>query len=75
MDDIKKRITQLREDFMQGSLSEKEVSDAPSQQFELWLNQAMTADLPEWQAMTLGTVSPDLRPSARIVYLRQFQND
>lgn len=75
MDEIKKRITQLREDFMLGSLSEKEVSDAPSQQFELWLNQAMTAELPEWQAMTLGTVSPDLRPSTRIVYLRQFQND
>ncbi len=75
MDELKKRITLLREDFMMGSLSENDVSDLPSQQFELWLNQAMTAEVPEWQAMTLATVSADLRPSARIVYLRQFQND
>jgi len=75
MDELKKRITQLREDFMLGSLSEKEVNEAPSQQFEVWLNEAMTAEIPEWQAMTLGTVSPDHRPSTRIVYLRQFQNN
>lgn len=59
---------------MQGSLSEKEVNKNPALQFESWLNEAMTAEIPEWQAMTLSTVSPELCPSARIVYLRQFQN-
>ncbi len=75
MDELKKRLTQLREDFMKGSLSEKDVSESPSEQFQLWLNEAMTAEIPEWQAMTLSTVSIDHRPSSRIVYLRQFENN
>jgi len=75
MDDLKKQITKLREDFMLGQLSEKEIESDPFKQFELWLQQAMSAQIPEWQAMTLATVSKENRPSARIVYLRQFENN
>lgn len=75
MDELKKRMSRLREDFMLGSLSETSVHKNPAKQFETWLNEAMTAEVPEWQAMTLSTVSTDSRPSARIVYLRQFEND
>jgi pyridoxamine 5'-phosphate oxidase len=75
MEELNKRILQLREDFMMGTLSEEEVDKDPSLQFELWLSQAMSAEIPEWQAMNLSTVSADLRPSSRIVYLRQFNNN
>lgn len=73
MDDLKQRITRLREDFMMGKLSESEVDPDPCLQFERWLSEASQAEIPEWQAMTLSTVS-DHRPSSRIVYLRQFEN-
>ncbi len=75
MDELKKQITKLREDFMLGRLSETEIESDPFKQFELWLEQAMKAQVPEWQAMTLATVSEDQCPATRIVYLRQFEHN
>ena len=75
MDSLRKRITQLREDFMLMSLDESQVDKLPALQFEAWLNDAMTAEIPEWQALTLSTVSEKNTPASRIVYLREFKND
>ncbi|HQQ95128.1 MAG TPA: pyridoxamine 5'-phosphate oxidase [Bacteroidia bacterium] len=75
MDELKKRITQLREDFTLGTLSEQEVNPDPSLQFSAWLNEAMNAGIPEWQAVVLGTVSAEGQPSSRVVYLRQFNDN
>ena len=75
MDDLKKHINQLREDFTKGTLSEKAVSKDPSVQFETWMQQAVLAQVPEVQAMNLATVSEAGKPSSRIVYLREFENN
>ncbi|MES2679243.1 MAG: pyridoxamine 5'-phosphate oxidase [Bacteroidota bacterium] len=75
MDNLKNHIGQLREDFMKGSLTETEVNKDPFRQFELWLQQAVDAGVPEVQAMNLATVSADLKPASRIVYLREFENN
>jgi len=75
MDNLQDHIGKLREDFMQGSLSESESSNDPAAQFELWLKQAVDAGVPEVQAMNLSTVSPENKPSSRIVYLREFGNN
>lgn len=75
MDDLKKHINQLREDFTKGTLSEKAVSKDPSVQFETWMQQAVLAQVPEVQAMNLATVSETGKPSSRIVYLREFENN
>lgn len=75
MDDLKKHITKLREDFTKGTLSESDVNQLPHLQFEHWLKQAVEAEVPEVQAMTLSTVSADNKPSSRIVYLREFENN
>lgn len=74
MDDLKKHITQLREDFMRGTLDEAEAEKDPFLQFEKWLRQAVDAKVPEVQAMTLSTVAGN-KPSSRIVYLREFENN
>lgn len=58
---------------MLGKLSESDVDKDPGKQFELWLNEASKAEVPEWQAMTLSTVA-GYKPTSRIVYLRQFEN-
>ncbi|MCE2971384.1 MAG: pyridoxamine 5'-phosphate oxidase, partial [Burkholderiales bacterium] len=42
----------------------------PLQQFGTWLEQALSAQLPEPNAMTLATVGPDGRPSTRIVLIK-----
>jgi pyridoxamine 5'-phosphate oxidase len=75
MDDLKTYINKLREDFTQGMLSESDVDPDPSQQFKLWLQQAVESRITEVQAMTLATVSEKGRPSSRIVYLREFESN
>ncbi len=75
MEPLKDHIAKLREDFTFGTLSEADVNKDPCHQFEKWMAQAMEAKIPEIQAMTLNTVSPDGKPSSRIVYLREFGND
>jgi pyridoxamine 5'-phosphate oxidase len=75
MDDLREHIHKLREDFSKGTLDEKDVSQAPSEQFDLWMRQAVEAQVREVQAMNLCTVSAEGRPSSRIVYLREFTED
>jgi pyridoxamine 5'-phosphate oxidase len=75
MDDLKGHIAKLREDFVKGNLSEKDVQKHPFAQFKLWLDEAVEAKVPEVQAMNLATVSHDGKPSARIVYLREFDDN
>jgi pyridoxamine 5'-phosphate oxidase len=75
MDKLRETIIKLREDFTKGTLNESDVAKNPAQQFEKWLQQAVEAKVPEVQAMTLATVSPEGKPSARIVYLREFEHN
>lgn len=72
MNELQKHIAKLREDFMLGELSEGDVHVNPFSQFELWLSQAVTAQIPEVQAMALSTVNENNKPTSRIVYLREF---
>jgi pyridoxamine 5'-phosphate oxidase len=74
MDDHKKLIAQLREDFTKGSLSETDVHKDPSVQFDLWLKQAVDSNVPEAHAVHLATVSEQGKPSGRIVYLREYED-
>ena len=50
-------IHALREDYKQGELRRKDLQDNPFKQFEIWFQQACSADLLEPNAMTLATVS------------------
>lgn len=73
-DDLRKKITFLREDFLKGTLDEKDVPDNPFELFTAWMKQALEEGISEPQAMTLATCDAEGKPSARIVYLREFEN-
>lgn len=75
MTELRDEIKKLREDFLKGTLSEREVHINPFNQFELWLAEAVKAQINEVQAMVLSTVSLEGKPSSRIVYLREFDNN
>lgn len=68
-------IATLRRDYSSRSLNESEISRDPVVQFEHWLNDAINAQLPEPNAMTLATSTFEGKPSARIVLLKQFGAD
>jgi pyridoxamine 5'-phosphate oxidase len=68
------RIAEIRKEYTLHRLLETEVADDPIRQFEKWWQDAMKSELPEVNAMTLATASPDGLPSARIVLLKGFSN-
>ena len=63
-------IADLRRNYTLAGLSEADAAISPIDQFKTWFQQALTADLTEPNAMTLATISPDGKPSARIVLLK-----
>jgi len=71
----KETIQNLRQEYTSATLSEKSVADDPISQFAKWFAEAMDADVPEPNAMTLATASPDGKPSARILLLKGFDNN
>ena len=56
-------------------LDEKTIDRDPIKQFQLWFNEAIDAKLPLPEAMTLATATPDGKPSARMVLLKQVDHD
>ncbi|MCU0552817.1 MAG: pyridoxamine 5'-phosphate oxidase [Leptolyngbya sp. Prado105] len=63
-------IADLRKDYTKETLNESDVDPNPVQQFQRWFDQAVKAELPEPNAMTLATASKDGIPAARIVLLK-----
>ena len=63
-------IAQLRKNYTLGQLSETEVPNQPLPLFQLWFNQAIKAECPEPNSMTLATADQAGNPSARIVLLK-----
>ncbi|GAA4024299.1 pyridoxamine 5'-phosphate oxidase [Actimicrobium antarcticum] len=65
-------IADLRKDYCHASLSRSEVLPDPMLQFGKWFDEALAAQLPEANAMSLATVGADGRPSSRIVLIKEF---
>src|ERR687884_208161 len=63
-------IAALRQEYMRAGLAEADVDRDPMRQFERWFADALSANLPLPNAMTLATVGADGAPSARIVLLK-----
>ena len=63
-------LADLRKSYELAELDETASADDPLRQFSTWLEQAIAAQLPEPNAMTLATVGADGRPSTRIVLVK-----
>ncbi len=67
-------IADLRKNYTQGGLQEKEASLNPFEQFRHWFQEAVSAEILEPNAMTLATISEEGKPSARIVLLKKLDD-
>ncbi|NBY71725.1 MAG: pyridoxamine 5'-phosphate oxidase [Betaproteobacteria bacterium] len=65
-------IADLRKSYERAELSEDASHADPLQQFDQWLKEALSAELPEPNAMTLATVGSNLRPSTRMVLIKGY---
>jgi pyridoxamine 5'-phosphate oxidase len=63
-------LSQLRVDYKRAALTEGDVAADPYRQFSRWFDEAVAAEVPEPNAMTLASVDAAGRPSARIVLLK-----
>lgn len=65
----------FRKNYTLDSLSKVVVDENPISQFKKWMNQAISFQIAEPNAMTLATATPDGIPSARVVLLKSYNND
>lgn len=63
-------LSRLRQEYMREGLDEKDVLRDPLAQFAVWFAEAVKAELPLPNAMSLATVSKDHKPSSRLVLLK-----
>ena len=67
-------LSELRAEYSQSELTKVTVNPDPFRQFERWLNEAIKAQLPEPNAMTLATVTAGGGPAARVVLLKDIDS-
>jgi pyridoxamine 5'-phosphate oxidase len=67
-------IAGLRQEYMRAGLAEADAHADPLAQFERWFNDALAAQLPLANAMTLATTASGGAPDARIVLLKGVDN-
>ncbi|WP_298831496.1 pyridoxamine 5'-phosphate oxidase [uncultured Piscinibacter sp.] len=72
MTDKTRSIADLRKSYERDELDETASAADPLVQFEHWFRQALSAELPEPNAMTVATVAPDGRPSTRVVLIKGY---
>lgn len=71
----RKKLADLREDYSKKQLDITDVVEDPIEQFKVWFEEAQKSKVPEPNAMTLATATPDGIPSARIVLLKALDEN
>ena len=72
MSQISAHIADLRKSYERAELNEDASRASPLQQLDQWLQEAVTAEVNELNAMTVATVGSNLRPSTRVVLIKGY---
>lgn len=72
MSELNASIADLRKSYERAELNEEASQANPMQQFDQWLKEAIAAEVPEPNAMTLATVAANGRPSTRVVLVKGY---
>lgn len=67
-------IADLRTEYRRASLSEHDVHDDPIMQFSRWFDEALSAQVPEANAMSVATTGLNGRPSSRILLIKEVDH-
>jgi pyridoxamine 5'-phosphate oxidase len=68
------QVPEVHKQYSQVGLSETDLDPDPIRQFRRWFDEATAAGVPEPNAMTLATATPQGVPSARIVLLKDLSD-
>lgn len=64
-------VKHLREEYSQSALDLHSTDADPLRQFQQWFEEAVKAEVPEPNALTLSTIAEDGRPRSRVMLLKQ----
>lgn len=70
-----KPLQDFRKEYTKGKLDTDALTANPMDLFQQWLQDAINADLPDPNAMTVATVDANGQPSQRIVLLKNVSNE
>jgi pyridoxamine 5'-phosphate oxidase len=71
----KRDFSRLRKEYAEAGFDETMAGHDPFLLFSQWFDQALESELPEPNAMTLATSDHQGKPSARIVLLKELDNN
>lgn len=69
------KLSDMRREYAMDALKRSDLADNPVEQFNLWLEQAIKAELTDPTAMTVATVDEHGQPFQRIVLLKNVDDD
>ncbi len=70
-----KNLADFRKEYSMDKLEESHLPENPLWLFDQWLEDAISKGVPEPNAMTLATVTPEGRASARVLLLKEVRDD
>lgn len=65
-------IFEFRNEYLKGGLEREMLAENPFEQFKRWFDNAVECGVKEPNAMAVSTVSPDGKPSSRVVLLKSW---
>lgn len=75
MEELKNYINSIRRDFAGKPLNEDSIHKNPFQQYQIWFEEAVSAQVVDPYAMSVATVGKNGQPSLRLVYLRDISEE
>jgi len=72
---ISEKLSELRTEYTKSGLTQAAAEKNPFAQFAKWLNEAISAEIIEPNAMLLATATPEGAPSVRTVLLKEFSEE
>lgn len=68
-------LQRLRREYLSEPLDDRQVAADPVTQFRAWMEEAISAEVPDANAMVLATAGSDGAPTSRIVLLKDYGPD
>ncbi len=72
---MKKDLSSIRKDYLKGSISVDRMPENPLDALQLWVNQAIEAEVEEPTAMNIATISEGNFPTSRVVLLKEIVSE
>jgi len=72
---MKNNLADIRKEYLKGHISVETMPENPLEVLQIWVNQAIEAEVEEPTAMSISTVSKNNVPSSRQVLLKEIKSE